>query len=728
MTWTKKHLTALIGTTLLAGCLATGCSQSAKPQSAQGSTQSVDQPLLPDTVQYGEGINLTGTDGTGNVCMDTATQLTPPQVDTTPGTAIYEEETRYNEPFHRAFWVHSFDQYEKRLIQTTAIEDGEVFDFEDFDQVAFNHYKDVFDGYEGPVLSIVSVIPTADITAKPKDLQCESGSTDLEQWINDCGVRYMGERKLGRYLIMSARVPDLTPVLNENSDWSSFYRMLDVESYTNHFSDEAFELADSSFPGIEFRYHSRTGDGSITLEEWFDLRDDIYTAVEQEEGNPYGVTIWERTPVYDATGALEEVCIQDEITGAFLCYQRFEYWSQRARKSAQGKLVVVEDAYQNPSDYEPVTDTERDNYESVLVDFDQLLNGTNPTIDQMTQDCVNSLATANENTICSECGDAADELQGLVNRLDQISEPELLPPPGQNFGIPTEPSFTVEEIELDKNSPATYRDFYDNICMLSRVSGDFAGGGEAVVITANKPSDDWLMEINSQRNNGSQRVTGTFTCSKGFTRDACGGVYCKHHQECDTNTNTCVTDSTFFSSLENFQATANNSLDTEQVYPPSPFNNLPYIAPLSGISGKMNGLGEGAWTLHGSPRELKANSQVGSLRGFSTGMRLFGDSTNHVFPAIDPTDPTTPEEFTIETDFDTADRIEETLLSSTEAFCYVVHIKGDFDGAGENVGVENVNGTWVLRAKVGRKDNCGVFSANNCEPKPVRVKARCVRY
>jgi len=315
MTWTKKHLTALIGTTLLAGCLATGCSQSAKPQSAQGSTQSVDQPLLPDTVQYGEGINLTGTDGTGNVCMDTATQLTPPQVDTTPGTAIYEEETRYNEPFHRAFWVHSFDQYEKRLIQTTAIEDGEVFDFEDFDQVAFNHYKDVFDGYEGPVLSIVSVIPTADITAKPKDLQCESGSTDLEQWINDCGVRYMGERKLGRYLIMSARVPDLTPVLNENSDWSSFYRMLDVESYTNHFSDEAFELADSSFPGIEFRYHSRTGDGSITLEEWFDLRDDIYTAVEQEEGNPYGVTIWERTPVYDATGALEEVCIQDEITG-----------------------------------------------------------------------------------------------------------------------------------------------------------------------------------------------------------------------------------------------------------------------------------------------------------------------------------------------------------------------------------------------------------------------------
>ncbi len=707
---------------LLAICTFTAliCACTPDAQEPANSASTTEQPLLPDSVRYGEGINLLGDDGTGNICMSAMTNRTLPTVVTTPGTPVYEEENQYNQPFHRAFWVHSKRQYKRRLLQSTAIEDGKVFDFEDFERVAERHYDQVFDGYDGPVLTIISVIPTADITVDKTTIECRQGETTLEAWIADCGVRYMGERKLGHYFFLSAKVPDLTPILNEQTKWTDFYQILDVESYTNHNTDDAINLIARTYPGIQFYYSHRHGDGKILLEDWLDLRD-VYQAPENSDG----VTIWERTPVYDANGPLEETCIGDEITGAFNCYYQFEYWSQRARKSAQNKLTVVENAYSNPQEYEPITDAERKNYQSVLSDFGQLLDGNNPFIDGLTQDCVDSLSTANENTICKACGGAANEIQDLVNRLDQISDPELLPPVGQTYGIPTQPNINIEELELDKTSPATHRDFYDSICMLSRIGGDFAGGGERVHIAANKSSNGWLMEVASQRNNTSQRVTGTFTCSDGFVRDTCGGIYCKHYEECDTNTNSCVLDPDFFNTLQNFETSGNTNTS---VAPGVPYPKKPYLAPLAGLGGKMNGLGEGAWTEQAvSPARLRSNSQVGGIRGYSTGMRLFGSSV-HQFPVIDPASLNNPQEYQIDIKNGTYARIEDTLLSASEGFCYLVEVKGDFDGAGENVGVENVNGTWVLRARAGRYDNCGIFSANNCEPKPVRVTARCVRY
>ncbi len=295
-------------------------------------------------ISMAEGIDsdVAANTGTGNQCISYTSTLTNPEIRHSLLSYQQLDESKYNTPFHRAFWMNSPDHVHDMLSIISESENGQgMLDFAYLEDVADLHYKRLFNQTDGPVLSFLLVIPTADRNAvtegsasNPGACVTQNGSPtnpqpgNLAEWVEQCGVRYLEEEKLGQYFLFSATVENLESNFNNEVEqgWADTIRMLQVENYTNQ-TDSMQRLEDFAlrYPDVEFpvtALHDITGGNypffvdenePVVRAEEFEGFVSHYQylaegAVAQEDLAQLGTPIWQLATVYDAEAQLEEMC------------------------------------------------------------------------------------------------------------------------------------------------------------------------------------------------------------------------------------------------------------------------------------------------------------------------------------------------------------------------------------------------------------------------------------
>lgn len=230
-----------------------------------------------------------------------------------------------------------------------------------------------------------------------------------------------------------------------------------------------------------------------------------------------------------------------------------------------------------------------------------------------------------------------------------------------------------------------------HVCVLTKAGGRFAGGSEAVRV--GNDGNTWYLTGQSAESG----VNGEAWCyAKGQFLANGSARWVSGQFEAMTNSSSCTSAST--GTWWGDAATI-----------------------LTGVSGKLRGYGEKMYVVQSpggfTSSSLNIESCQQPVRGWA-----------HSFFAGTPSDGQPVKFYGAEYWADTAyaasgsNYHEVTMAPTGEAMCYLTYVAGKFDGSGEwgRIYPTLVSGIerWVLKAKA---------ETYNGAPKPVRVKARCMK-
>jgi len=711
---------------------------------------------LIDNISLAEGIapNVAANIGTGNQCVSFTPELTRPEIRQSLLSYQQIDESKYNTPFHRAFWMNSRDQVHDMLTIISESENGQgMLDFAHLDDVADLHYKRLFRQTDGPILSLLVVIPMADqnaarvgsnagacVTQNGSPINPQPGN--LAEWVSECGVRYLEEEKLGQYFLFSTTVKNLEQSFNNEVEqgWADTIRILQVENYTNQ-TDSLERLADfaARYPGVEFQVNSLQditgGDYPLFVSEAdpvvqakdFGNFVEYYhrvaeTAVAQEDLALLGTPIWQLATVYDAKSQLEEMCgiAQNDIAQAFGCYSYFEDRLRIIERRFTPEVATYVDALQNPSKYAQPNDSK--DWGRFLKDsWDPLIN----TLPSMRAQCDQALNSANAGDICQYCD--AQAIDDVIEEFNSLTEPRPVVHPDH----PTARDVKYKTFTLTNNDAMSPGTIHDTFCGFHRLSGKLEGGGEGAFLRRNWVN--WDFETFSQQTANSTRLRASIICTDGITRGpSCSGTFCPWNQTCSAGT--CVPSQTYHDATETTSLSVNNGSNSTTITPPSGYSlpDKPYLAMFSGMSGKTRGLGEKVVVSQkniNSFAETKVSSQQGYLNGWTTGT-LLTDGATHSFALLSPGAQEPYEAIGSNISASADETVELTLAPANQAFCYLTSLGGKFDGAGEVADLSIRSGSWVLQTRSSGTDDCSCgipLIACGCTfAKPLRAVARCI--
>jgi hypothetical protein len=250
-----SFLAALTGTAL------SGCERDANEQTSE----SAHQPLY-NGMTLGEGLDADPTPqgapwpGTGSQCIGGNPKLEPLAVSSYVGAPDNLDEATHNQPFHRAFWVNSKDSAQTELQFAIEKQNGDGYsEYLLLEDVADQHYSQVFDKYDGAVLSLLVVIPTADLRlegAGDVSEGCvESGQQpdNFGEWVETCGIRYLREEKYGHYFLFSVRADEASAITPETEAlWNFLTLRYQIGAYDNQPVEEAMEQVANTYPDLRF--------------------------------------------------------------------------------------------------------------------------------------------------------------------------------------------------------------------------------------------------------------------------------------------------------------------------------------------------------------------------------------------------------------------------------------------------------------------------------------------
>ncbi len=749
----------IVAITLMMAALILSCSERTKSDAVTPVTppKTQKQELL-DNISIAEGIHpdVAANTGTGNQCIAHSETLTNPEI--RPSLLAYQQidESKYNTPFHRAFWMNSPNHVQDMLSIISESENGQgMLDFAHLQDVANIHYQRLFNQTDGPVLSLLVVIPTADRNAvlagsasNPGACVTQNGSpinpqpSNLAEWVSECGVRYLEEEKLGQYFLFSATVENLEANFNNEAEqgWADTIRILQVENYTNQ-TDSLQRLEDFAtlYPDVEFQVtalHDVIGgdypffvdlnEPVVLAQEFGDFASYYYwtsaMAVAQNDVAALGTPIWQLATVYDTEAQLEEMCgvTQNDIAQAFGCYSYFEDRLRIIERRFIPEVAVYVDALQNPSKYAQPNDSK--DWGRFLNDsWDPLINN----LPSLRSQCDQALNSANANDICQSCD--AQAIDDVIEEFNSLTEPR----PAVHPDHPTARDVEYRTFILTNNDAMSPGTIHDTFCGFHRLSGKLEGGGEGAFLRRNWVN--WDFETFSQQTANSTRLRAAIMCTDGLTRGpSCSGSFCSWYETCSAGT--CMPSQTYFDATETTDLSVNNGSNTTSITPPSGYGlpDKPYLAMFSGMSGKTRGLGEKVVVRQRSTAleaQTTVASQQGNLTGWTTGT-LLTDNAAHAFRVV-PSDTNDPYESVVSNQSAGADEtVELTLAPANQAFCYLTSLGGKFDGAGEVADLSIRSGSWVLQTRSSGTDDCSCgipFFACGCTfAKPLQAVARCI--
>ena len=284
------------------------------------------------------------------------------------------------------------------------------------------------------------------------------------------------------------------------------------------------------------------------------------------------------------------------------------------------------------------------------------------------------------------------------------------------------------QIAYDMLPNATVNSYGRDFVPFSRKVRDYDANANAASL---RPSDDWLCALGG--------VSGYFENlwdSVSLIHDSSnatglprwkGQVLSNHVVGTSPNANT-VSGTYYCSPRSRFEGDGTNVMVSEDFRDYSVFNNTQslIIAPdrervymLSGISGRLQGLGERAWVGHESqnpnPTWYFLRSMVGDIRMEAIGFGMVDSTQGEMEYYYNGSG---EEEFAgalLAQNGEHAGEDRVTLGPLDRSFCYLTEISGRFDGGRERIQITAEGTHWYLDLRA-------------APDKDVRAKARCVRY
>jgi hypothetical protein len=661
------------------------------------------------------------------------------------------DENAHNQPFHRAFWVNNENSYDTELRFAIEKQDGDGYnDYQDLDTVAADHYADVFGQSEGPILSLLVVIPTADTNLEGAGDVADGcvgdgqNPDDFGEWVETCGIRYLREQKYGQYFLFSIVPEEAEQVTSEPEQmWDFLTRRLQIGAYDNQSTEDAMAQIANRYPDLTFYitgWDQTTGSApglpeeQIVAEQFPEFVDHYETAaanaISQDTLEGLGVPIWQYTPVYDATSYIGELCqIPGDVTDAFICYQnvqdRVRYFEERIKPL----IPIYIDAINNPADYKQPNEAN---------EWNAYING--PYADAVNDipglvgNCEASLASGDAQQICGACNPSGS-LNEAVQSFGSLTYPQPAPNPNHPTasGLSLTPA-SVKSTDSPNEEVVMHRD--SGVCAWSFISGKlddyYTSVGGGLFPTVN---DTWSLSAYSPNTSSSELITTRAYCTDQIVQGPnCGGQLCAWNERCVSGT--CQYDNGYYlNSVDQVSALVSNNA-TDQTLDPAYGPDKPMLGMAASISGNFRGLGEEMWVTHNGPTQkadVDWTSQQGTgMRGFSTAVVVkdpgLGTSTNFRDVSIDDQNVLDAESNTLNASAGQSEEV--TIGSANQSFCYLTGVGGQFDGSGESIRLVERSGSWVLITRsAGVGDcNCGALACGCDFAKELRARARCIDY
>ncbi|RDV38331.1 hypothetical protein DV096_11020 [Bradymonadaceae bacterium TMQ3] len=289
---------------------------------------------------------------------------------------------------------------------------------------------------------------------------------------------------------------------------------------------------------------------------------------------------------------------------------------------------------------------------------------------------------------------------------------------------------TMDDLQIayDMLPNATVNSYGRDFVPFSRKVRDYDANSNAASL---KPSDDWLCAlggVSGYFENLGDSVSliheGSFATGQPRWK---ASVVSTHVVGTSPNANT-VSGTYYCSPRSRFEGDGTNVMKSEDFQDYSVINNevVGYLSNdreraymLSGISGRLQGLGERAWVGHENPYvnrvRYKVRSMIGDIKAHFIG-----------FGMVDPTNGEMEYYFDSSAEQEFGDVLaaqggehsgfkRKMLGPLDRSFCYLTEISGRFDGGRERVQIVADGTHWYLELRA-------------APTKDVRAKARCVRY
>ncbi|WP_230467718.1 hypothetical protein [Lujinxingia vulgaris] len=560
-----------------------------------------------------------------------------------------------------------------------------------------------------------SVIPSRE-GGWPQGVESRCAGSDaiseLNDFVTDCGTHYIDKETLGGYVVMLADITSL-----DERDVETLADYLQVQSPLSgneELPPLSFDWAIDATTGLILndvpldvyvyglpsppvaRVHEQAW-GTTDLKDWgryiANLRRAVEEAIRQEsiDSPEYGRRVdvdilkYTRTRLEDCEAVSESIhrelsCVQDldmheaTLMGPDVLIDHTI--AMYAWMLENPHLVVWPNPGSGPEDTQALYRSAKEQLETCSA-----------ATDRARENCHARLTDeASETSLCEACaipeGCSEDDLSTLIDGLPPLDSTALTGP------------LLVERLGSAHEAIAGYRQMQ---CVLTGLGGKFAGGGEGVFLetgTFHSPQHHWILHTYSRQDEAAEPVYSQYSCVR---RDRFIG---HDHSLWFTHGTLSMVDT----------HTRGERIEYH--------GNLSNLVALSGIRGRLAGLGERAevhmpvdrldWRVVASSQQgpLQASFMEFGLSSTYTGMhRLYADPETYV------------DEFTAHANpyGSTRPHAQTRMAPLDSALCYLTAVGGQFDGGAERIWMSKSEGYWMLNARA---------SAG----KEVKASASCVYY
>ncbi|TXD35281.1 hypothetical protein FRC96_11435 [Lujinxingia vulgaris] len=541
--------------------------------------------------------------------------------------------------------------------------------------------------------------------------------SDLEDFVSNCGTHYIDKETLGGYVVMLADITSLDERDVETlADYLQVQSPLSVDEELPPLSfDWAIDATTGSLlsdvpldvyvyglpsPPVA-RVHEQAW-GTTDLKDWgryiANLRRSVEEAIRQEsiDSPDYGRRVDVDILEYTRTHLEDCEAVSESIHRELACVQELDTHeatlmgpnvlidhtiAMYARMLENPHLIIWPNLGSGPEDAQALYRSAKEQLETCA-----------DTITRTQEACdarVNgddSSPGASGTSVCEACaipeGCSERDLSTLIESLPPLDSAALAGP------------LLIERLGSAREAIAGYRQMQ---CVLTGLGGRFAGGGEGVFLEAgtfHSSQHHWILHTYSQHDDPSQPIYSQYSCVR---RDRFIG---HDHSLWFTHGNLTLVDT----------RTRGDRIEYH--------GDLSNLVALSGIRGRLAGLGEGAevhmpvdrldWRIVASSQQgpLQASFMEFGLSSTYTGMhQLYHDPTTYmdVFTAhANPYGSSRP-------------HVQTRMAPLNDALCYLTEVGGQFDGGAERIWMSKSEGFWMLNARA-------------AAGKEVKASASCVYY
>lgn len=554
--------------------------------------------------------------------------------------------------------------------------------------------------------------------------QASNPYTTFSQFHQNCGQEYVSSQTVGGMIVLTKDVSTLNrdqrktltsnTSLNAPGGGGSVDTVLENINNTSGL-DAEFEIY--IFGNLVTPSNAFTT-GELTFTEWLNYIDKLKNhrggTVLRNTFAPY------RTETYTDCGVdWEEKQGEVGPAQAYSCYSDLAWRIRNSNSSfhdvhAYAARVDWLLTNQNFVDWGDTPTQNRGEYTSWMNNYDNCKSNESQKIEDCRIAMSGSLSSGDYDNVCGVCSrDNACTVEDMEREYDDLPSSYIRIPANVKLEAPqgnsnyTEPSY--HDRDNAEGIGSLNKPVSSNVCVLTSVSGGFGGYGEQIRLWNSNGS--WTLQNKSARTDPDHYVKAKVHCtpkSNFFGTNGPANLMDPINETVESN---------------------DGSVESETLVPSTPtlpYNRSKYVHALSGISGKMQGGAEQGKVKEYLPlEELEVKSNQGAIKAFATSFGLSNPMNNGgADPVLDGSESVSNGATKQET---------ENLIPIDEGICYLTHVGGELDGAGEVAEVRQRGEYWQLRAKgvchnhrwLGLSKKCKKNGANF---KRIEAYATCYRY